>query len=73
MDLYFVDLILSASVLTHISLLHVGMVAYIKDPYYGFHNHVVHTYKLHMSLPTAAPLGFILIILELGNIELTTS
>ena len=59
------DIMLGASVPIHISLLHVGTVASVKDPYFRFHSHVVHMYRLHRSLPIADPLRFVLTILEL--------
>ena len=57
------DIMLGASVPIHISLLHVGIVASVKDPYFRFHSHVVHMYS--RSLPIADPLRFVLTILEL--------
>jgi len=73
MDIYTVDMMLGAIVLTYISLLHASMVAHVQDSYSRFHSYMVSTYRLHRSLPIAAHLRFVITILELRNIELTTA
>jgi len=73
MDFHSVDRNLGAPMVTYISLLNASMVAHAQDPYYRFHSSMVRTCRPFRSLPIATPLGFVLTILELRNIELITS
>jgi len=72
-DLHSVDVILGASVLTHISLLHASIVAHMQDPYNRFCGKKVHTRKLFPSLLIVLPVGFVITIIELSNIYLASA
>ena len=55
MDPYAVNTIPGTSVATHISLLHVSMVAHVQDPFFEFHNNTIRACRLLWPLPTIAP------------------
>ena len=61
------NMMLGVSMVTHIFLLHTGVVAHMQDPYSEFYTPMVYTHRL---------LWFLLIvihIIELGNILLTSA
>jgi len=55
MDLYVIYMVPGISVATHISQPHAAMVTHIQDPFLEFHNVLVRTHTLLLSLPFAAP------------------
>ena len=55
MDPYGVNMMLGASIATHIALLHASIEAHAHDPFSEFHMITVRAHRLLWSLPTVHP------------------